>query len=516
MSTEHTDDEANRKQNNGTPPTGHGWGERTKQTCRQYTAPDHWSTDAYEIRQRHGFRRLDELEFDYPVWPDILIHERNPTRTKSAKGTDCLVVGERGAGKSTFLAGAAERVMEENDEIVAWRGDPRRSEWLRLKHWTTLWLPEGTDVEATWMAEEEDADRPAGEVDDLEDVVRDVLFYSDPADLVEQLGAGPDGSFNVIYPDPLFRGCEEITYETEYTANPLPFTPKKDADPEGGRPASPLTHWWFAFFIAAVENGTEYRWLSWFFDEFGDLCESNPKNHDGHQTYDKIEMVKSAWIDARRRGFSTFAAIHRESQIYHGTAEEFMWRVDMPDETPNPRKKYRSSHPRGFKTVPMETDLMSRRSVGTALAYNPTYFTLFQWPHIRMEPEDRNRWIRIRFPEAREPDEPDREAADVELEFDDKLFEEWESAGDHRLYVRKPGSGTIDVRNATVIEALVAPDEPASMEPFEFVPELRDRAGCREAVLKNTESEAEQELVVARIPHESDDDGVPGLGVADD
>ena len=50
---------------NGTPPSGHDWGERTKQSMRHNTAPKYWETDAYEIRQCYGIPEFDPQAFDH-------------------------------------------------------------------------------------------------------------------------------------------------------------------------------------------------------------------------------------------------------------------------------------------------------------------------------------------------------------------------------------------------------------------------------------------------------------------
>ncbi|WP_256289946.1 hypothetical protein [Halobellus inordinatus] len=493
-------------------PEDRDWGEKTYQSNRKYPIEDE-PTDAAEIRTRYGIGQLDISDFtkdgEEPsriVYPDLLIHEHDAERTRSEGGTGGLLVGQRGCGKSTLLSQITARLMDENDEIVVWRGSPMRSEWLRLKRWVTLWLPEGADVDATWMTE--GGDSPTDDVENLDDVVRDVFTYEDPLDLLEQLGEGPAGTINVVYPDPTFSGCTELTAETNRPGaeKPLPFRPSWETD-ENESP-TPLQHWWFAFILAAIEHSSHYEWLSLVFDELGDLVPEDAKNSDGNRTYDKISLFRSCMSDSRRVGFSPFGAIHHEENIHHKGRREWNWRISMPDGRPNPRTSRMSSIPVGFETVPMESDVISGFDVGTGLCYAEWGATWFSWKEIEFEPEDKHRWLKIRVDEPETGFDVDEEA-DLQLQFDDQIFAEWQNAHAHRLVVKDPGSGQLSVESGTVLDPLESP-----IEALEF-DEPQDVPGGKELTMTG---EAGQ-ITVARIPVDGETpnsaNGIRGVGADD-
>jgi len=385
-----------------TPPQNYDWGKGTQQgraiTDDRDDAPEWW-TDAYEMRMRFGIPQFDASAFEYEIYPDRLIHEKPAERTSSAGGTDWLKIGERGCGKSTDNLHWCCRLLDENDEKVVWRGSPSRSEWLPFRDWTTLWLPANADVSARWTFGDRDSINVSA--DGLEDVVRDVRYYDDVLDLVDGLSDHPKGTFNVVYPDPSFSGCSELTRRTSRTAETLPFTPEWNAgEDESG---TPLTHWWFAFALARVEFADNSWWTSLVFDELGELVPPNAEQ-DEHRTYAKLLLFRSCMIDSRRERLSFFGTAHRESQVHWAIREEFMTRIHMPDGSPNPRRKRSTSIPQGFSTVPMIADVMSDRNVGTALMYSENEFTLYQWSDLkgsdRVDDDDRTLKVSLGQPSS--------------------------------------------------------------------------------------------------------------------
>jgi hypothetical protein len=272
--------------------------------------------------------------------------------------------------------------MDENDEKVIWRGSPNRSEWTPFAEWTTLWMPANAAISARRVFEV-DSREPAA-VDDLESVARDVRYYDDVLDLIDQLGEHPAGTFNVVYPDPTFSGCEELSSESSRVSGSLPFTPAGATD--GKTEPTPLTHWWFAFMLGRIEFAHSFGWWSWMFDEGADLVPPSVEQDD-HRTHSKLMLFRNLMQDSRREKFSLFLSIHRESQINWRVREEHMWRVDMPDGTPNPRQNSKRSIPHGFSTVPMYKDIMSDRGVGQALMYNERNFSLYTWSDIKGDHE---------------------------------------------------------------------------------------------------------------------------------
>lgn len=505
--TDHTTDTDSEDRIQPTPKSARSdypWGERTQQSRRTHQAPERWETDAYEIRRRYGISELDPSDFtkdgDEPsriVYPDLLIHEHDAERTESEGGTGALLAGKRGCGKSTLLSQIAARLLDENNERVVWRGSPMRSEWLRLKRWVTLWLPANADVDATWMTES--GDEPTSDVDDLEDVVRDVETYEDPLDLLEQLGEGPEGTINVVYPDPTFQGCTELTAETTRpgASEPLPFKPSWET--EEGETPTPLQHWWFAFILAAIEHSSHYEWLSLLFDELGDLVPEDAKQ-DGDRTHDKVTMFRSCMSDSRRAGFSPFGAIHYDENIHHKGRREWEWRISMPDGRPNPRKTQKSSIPVGFETVPMGSDVISGFDVGTGLCYTEAGCTWFSWSDIPFEADDKHRWLRIQLSEPESAQVGVDEDVSVDFEFEDQIFAEWQNAHAHRLVVKDPGSGQLSVEAAEIIDDLESPIDGLEFDGLRSVP------GGRELVMTGDGGE----LVVARLPVDGEDAGSAG------
>jgi hypothetical protein len=358
---------------------GYSWGEGTQQGRPDVDEPaPEWWTDAYEMRMRFGISQFDPDAFEYGVYPDVLIHEKPADQTSSAGGTDWLKVGERGCGKSTDNLHWSLRLMDENDEKVIWRGSPNRSEWTPFADWTTMWLPSHASVDARWVFEDDGRDPEP--VADLSEIVRTVRYYDDVRDLVDQLGDHPEGTFNVVYPDPSFSGCTELTRASSRVSGTLPFMPEWIAGADEN--PTPLTHWWFAFMLGRIEFAHSHGWWSWMFDEAADLVPPSVEQ-DEHRTHSKLMLYRNLMQDSRREKFSVYNSIHRESQINWRVREEHMWRVDMPDGTPNPRRNSKRSIPHGFSTVQMIGDIMSDRSVGEALMFNERNFSLYQWSDIK-------------------------------------------------------------------------------------------------------------------------------------
>ena len=488
--------------NNGTPPTGNDWGERTQQAqeLRCGTAPAHWETDAYEIGQKFGIEPFDvedyleSSKYARMCYPDAIIHERDPTLTKSTKGTDVLFKGDRDSGKTTKALWLSKRLMERGERVL-WRGRYDGSGWLAYKHWATVWLPSNADVDATWMEEGEGAE--LSDVDDLESIVRSVRYYDDVYDLLDQLGETPQGTFNVLYPDPSFSGCEEATEGLENVAGKLPFVPEWEADE---RDATPLIHWWFGFWFARKEHGP-YVWMSLIFDEVGDWLEEGA-TQETSRLYDKIKSLRKVWAASRKRLMSMYFFAHKEKNVHWMVREEFKWRVHMPDGSPNPRLEVRSSLPQGFDKVKMHTDMMSDMKVGVGLIYTQNEFALFRWDDIPQDQEDERRWLSVKLtaPEGAFEDDDVQEETNQQLEFDEDLFTHWENATQERLIVNDPGSGYVDVVNAELSEGAESP-----ISGLEFA-DVDEDGQVAEVLMENAETG--EKIVVARLPTASSKPGV--------
>lgn len=503
---------------NGTAPKEHDWGERTIQGYeirKGHRAPGYYKTDAYEIRNYFGIPEfrveefLESSKYARMCYPDSIVHERDPETTSSTKGTDVLHKGDRDSGKTTRALELALRLMEETPDVeestaerVIWRGRSDGSGWLPFKHWATVWLPETADVDAIWMNEGEESELEP--VEDLEDEVRAVRYYSDVFDLLDQLADHPTGTFNVVFPDPSFAGCEEATESLENVAGTLPFVPDWESEEDDGSDATPLIHWWFGFWFARKEHGP-FVWMSLIFDEVGDWLEEGA-SQETSRLHDKIKSLRKVWAASRKRLMSMYFFAHKEKNVHWMIREEFKWRVHMPDNSPNPRMARLSSLPQGFSQVRMEEDIMSEQKIGTALCYTENEFSYFTWDDVPEDPEDEERWLSIKL---HEPDDLPSDDVDEEreLEFDDRIFGSWQNAASHRLYVKDPGEGSISVTRAEVIETLDSP-----VEGMDFT-------GTREAdgyleVLMNDDV---REVVVARVPQDREPlkSGAGPAGVAD-
>lgn len=215
---------------------------------------DYWRPDAKEIRRRFNIPEFDPEAF-YPregaalsgVYPDFLIHVESaadgPSTVTSPGASLTMVEAPKGSGKSTAADQFATYQMEHNDERIIRNGRQKSSDWRRMADWTTLWLPSGVDVDGRWM-EAVDADDP-----DPEELCRAVRYYSDVFELVERLQAHPKGTYNVVFPDPYFRGCSNALATADATVKQPKFTPKNNPDP------TPASHWWFGFLAARTFDG---------------------------------------------------------------------------------------------------------------------------------------------------------------------------------------------------------------------------------------------------------------------
>ncbi|MDB9301265.1 hypothetical protein PN417_09990 [Halorubrum ezzemoulense] len=378
----------------GRPPEGVNWGEDTKQAHPEYPnveeKPPGWHnkrTDADEIRRRFGIAAFED-NYEFRPYPDCLVHETatEDRGTSQVGGTNWLATGEKGSGKSTWGLYWATRLMEVNNEAVVWRGSSSRSEWLPFKPWTRLFLPANAESSASWKPRDIRADID-GDDADLEEVVREVIYYEDPRDINEQL---EPGTFNVVYPDPSFSGCAEIVAESDYMEQPVEWVPKWEAD-QGD--ATPLIHWWFAWSIAKVEYGP-YDWVSLLFDETADWVPQSARA-DQHETFAKIGALRRVLADSRKFYFSLYFLAHHEENLHSKIRRTIQWRISMPDGTANPAQENNDRPPVGFNAIPMIRDQLSRRPVGNLIFWNETSFNKVRWDEIAEFPEDERRWLKI-------------------------------------------------------------------------------------------------------------------------
>lgn len=320
-----------------------------------------WS-DATHIRNEFGIPRWDPDVYDHEdVWPDVIEKDWSPGPDRFAGGTDLLARGKPGSGKSTFANYIAVKELEVNDSKVVWRGSPSRSEWMPLAPWTVLCLPAGVPISARLESKIPTEPAVSLDVDDLESIVREVRRYENPMDLNRELL--DQGTFHVVYPDPAMRGCQEIYERSAEKAYDVPDGRETLFDE-----MDPSKHWWFSWIMARVEWGP-YDWTTWICDEIGDICPQSARK-DSFGTYQKIELLKDIWVDARKFGLSIFAFGHSEQDIHQMIRHKMRWRCQMPT-TANPTK---ASDVVGFDSVPMNHEITENYQIGECLPYNERHF----------------------------------------------------------------------------------------------------------------------------------------------
>jgi len=346
------------------------------------TGDDRRHRDTEDIRRRHGIAPWDSEPFlekarrkGYDsVLPDLIEHTHSAPPSRSAGGTDWLARGKPGHGKSTLANYLATRFMEVNREVVNWRGSPSRSEWLPLAPWATLLLPEDVEVDPRLVPTEKGGRPVSIRVEDLERFVRDVRYYSDPLDILQNHQQA--GQFHVIYPDPNLSGAQEI-YE---------HTPTKSYDePSRGQlfhEEDPAPHFWFAFLLAKVAHIESAEFTTVVLDEIGDICPQDASK-DQFGSFQKIKLLRDLWIDLRKFGVTVGMFCHSEVDVHQLIRHKVRWRIQMPG-TSNPTSP---SKVVGFEEIPMTTDRTSGWDIGKALCYTESNFDEFGWGDMKASSE---------------------------------------------------------------------------------------------------------------------------------
>lgn len=338
---------------------------RTEQADDKYRR---WS-DARSIREEFGVDRYGGDVFDYRnIVPNIIQKTWDPEPGQIGGGTDLLATGRPGSGKSTLANHLALREIEVPEAKLVWRASTSRSEWLPLAPWTTLVLPKGVEYEAIFEPLNKTEKKVILDLDELEEhVVRSIERYDDPRDLNRNILE--PAQIHVVYPDPEMRGVQEIYEQSDDKQYDAP-TDRRLFEPE-----DPSTHWWFGWILARIEHGP-YDWTTLILDEIGDIASEDARK-DSYGTYQKVELLKDAWVDARKKGLSIYAFGHSERDIHNMIRHKIRWRVSMPNAA-NPTAK---SEVVGFGAVPMNTDMTSRMPIGEALFWNEQNFEKISWPN---------------------------------------------------------------------------------------------------------------------------------------
>ncbi|WP_026190415.1 hypothetical protein [Halomicrobium katesii] len=487
-------------------------------------APGSYPTDAEEIRQRLDIPAFDPEAF-VPregaalsgVYPDMLIHVADgaagPSTVTSPGASLTMVEAPKGSGKSTAADQFATYQMAYNDERIVRNGRQNTSEWRRVKDWTTLWLPEGVEVDGRWM---EAVDRDAPEPDDL---VRAVRYYSDVSDLVERLQDHPKGTYNVVYPDPLFRGCHEAVSQADTTVQQPQFTPKTEDNP------TPASHWWFGFIAARTFEGVrvdadgERNWMTAYIDEFGMLApESASGGEKGHYTYELVKIMSDIAKEGRKAGLSIVGFAHHEEDVHNHWLKEFDYWIELSNKERGNRTA-KSEAPKPFRDIEQDQDLLSTRPRGFGLCYNGSRFSEFQFSDLGYPHGTPEFQLRLGIPStvAIEAGESEMLVDDIEIATDSagqpSFVEEYRAAAGavHELRVLAPGCGVVDLTGdePEIIERLSSPYEEGS---FPTNP-IRKTDAAFDLVF---ELDSGDELVAARIPRSTGATATDHRGVADD
>jgi len=486
-------------------------------------APGSYPTDAEEIRRRLNIPAFDPEAF-VPregaaisgVYPDMLVHVEDgsdgPSTVTSPGASLTMVEAPKGSGKSTAADQFATYQMAHNDERIVRNGRQNTSEWRRVKDWTTLWLPEGVEVDGRWM-EAVNRDEP-----EPEELVRAVRHYSDVFDLVERLQDHPKGTYNVVYPDPLFRGCHEAVSRADTTVQDPQFTPKTEENP------TPASHWWFGFIAARTFDGVrvdedgERNWMTAYIDEFGMLApESASGGESGHYTYELVKIMSDIAKEGRKAGLSIIGFAHHEEDVHNHWLKEFDYWIELSNRERGNRTT-KSESPKPFRDIAQDQDLLSSRSRGFGLCYNESRFSEFQFSDLGYPHGTPEFQLRLGIPSTVEirADETGMCVDDLQVATDSDgqpLFvEEYRAAGGavHELRVLPPGAGVIDLTGdePRIVEALSSPYDDGQ---FPTSP-VRTTDTAFELVFES----ADDELVAARIPRSTGPIAADHRGVADD
>jgi hypothetical protein len=306
------------------------------------------------------------VDDDTPVAPDDL---------EAVGGTDALVWGPMGRGKTTVVQTILARMMEVSNDAVVWRGTEQRTEWLPFAPWTIVALPEGVDYEVSVAPPEEDAGFQ-GDVSfdplviDLEDIVWKVKRYSNLEDLNQNVLE--PGGFHVVYPDPLHRGAEAATSQAVESGD-LEYIPAGAGDDDN--PPTPPKMWWFAWLIHHNSFGRNMR-VTWVCDEASNLFEDHASN-DNHDLEKRIAAVSSSYVDFRRNGLSFILLSQRAEEIAWQIRKKMRWGVPLSG-TSNPV----SEELIGAGTPPMNVDLTTNWEIGKAIIYTAGAYTEFDFDAI--------------------------------------------------------------------------------------------------------------------------------------
>jgi hypothetical protein len=313
----------------------------------------------------------------------------DPYRVKEMRavgGTDAFMHGEPGGGKTTLAGSLAYWRMEVNNETAIWAesvdesGTNERTEWLFLAPYATLAIPAGMDTRVRIVPE--DSTVPAFEVD-VEDIARDVIRYESVQDFTRQL---MPGQFYVVFPDPLHRGCKEVSKHNFFSYEDV--TPRGEDGPDQPTDAD---QWWFAFFAHRISGDVFVHPTFINFDEAGNIFDPDASK-DIHQHYEKIKWFRNKYADARKKGLSIGYQAHALAEVHKFARQKIRWRITMPGNQPPIGRTLP-----GDRTCPLETDLTSGMDSGKAIIWKSPHWADIKWPNLKRKPhpKQKNKTLRL-------------------------------------------------------------------------------------------------------------------------
>lgn len=264
-----------------------------------------------------------------------------------------------GRGKSSFMNMVlGVRNAEINHETVLYALTLDELEILPLAPWTTILKPAGTEVRVT--AKPTDYRLPEVEIG-LDDVFRDVIEYTDPIDVFEQVV--PGGIYGVL-PDPEFRQCEEIVNATYLSAweaeEPTEVTPLRD-----------FTH---ALLEVRAKHDVYLHPTTLVVDEFGDVVPQNPEDNH-HDEHTKVKEWPRRFGKGRKKNLSLGVASHTLDETDSGVLSKERWFATFP-RTPVP-----SSSRSGLGNVPVPRDKPRHMDLGECVVWDSVNYVEISWPN---------------------------------------------------------------------------------------------------------------------------------------
>lgn len=328
---------------------------------------------SYDFRDPHvsheALERYPPLRAKVMEW--IADDPKRANALSAEDGTDLNVHGEPGGGKTTFaLSNDLWRMQVNNStvlhaELVDESGTNERTEWLAFAKIATIAVPSGLDAVARIVPK--DVTVPSFEVP-LEEIARDVIRYESIQDLMGQL---MPGQFYVVFPDPLFRGCEAVSPFTYHTFEEV--TPPGEDGPDHPTEAD---QWWFAF-VAHRISGDIYPHPTFVnFDEAGNIFDPDASKATNH--YQKIKWFSEKYADARKKGLSVGYQIHSLSDLHTKVRKKIRWRVTMNGNDP----PITGGLPKG-RSCPMRKNLTQYYSPGEAQIWTNQKFAKITWPNLK-------------------------------------------------------------------------------------------------------------------------------------